>query len=79
MEEENENLLVSEPLLINTQALLEIREYIDYRNFFMRTGILPMNASIDRREVIINHLESYDPTELNQNIKEKIINFIKQN
>ena len=79
MEEENENLLVSEPLLINTQALLEIREYIDYRNFFMQTGILPMNASIDRREVIINHLESYDPTELNQNIKEKIINFIKQN
>ena len=78
MEEENESLLVSEPLFIDTRVLNGTQVLANYANFFIQTGIMPMNA-IDRKEVIINHLESYDPTELNQNIKEKIINFIKEN
>lgn len=71
----NEDLSV-----VNSSSIwIDTQELANYQNFVMDTGIMFVNPNDRTKEKIIAHLESYDPTELNRKIKEKIINFIKEN
>ena len=81
MEEEIDLLPLrnNEDLLVGNSIWIDAQELTGYQNFVMDTSIMFVNPNDRTKEKIIAHLESYDPTELNQNIKEKIINFIKEN
>ena len=81
MEEEIDLLPLrnNEDLSVGNSIWIDAQELTGYQNFVMDTSIMFVNTNDRTKEKIIAHLESYDPTELNRKIKEKIINFIKEN